>query len=170
MHVPAFARRASRAAYALTLLAITAAGCHLGALPQNRPHPPGSREINVGYGTMSRSHITSAVSSIDSSAIENRGAVTIEEALLGRVSGVDVLRTARGVEVRIRGVNSFYGSSAPLFVIDGVPLPLGMSSPLAGLSPHDVARVDVLKDASAAAIYGSRGGNGVILITTKGVR
>jgi TonB-dependent starch-binding outer membrane protein SusC len=68
--------------------------------------------------------------------------------------------------VRIRGVHSLLGTNEPLYVIDGMPLPFGMQNQLAGIDPRDVARIDVLKDGSAA-IYGSRGANGVVLIATK---
>jgi TonB-dependent starch-binding outer membrane protein SusC len=90
----------------------------------------------------------------------------VEELLIGRVPGVSVFRTDRGVSVRIRGPSSFLSVGDPLFVIDGVALPWGLPNPLAGISPHDVVRIDVIKD-GAAAIYGSRGANGVILITTR---
>ena len=149
---------------ALMLLAVTTAGCQ--PLAQTGSRPLADQEaVNVGYGTTKRSHITSSVASLDSTLIERHPVASLEEAL-ARLPGVQVIRTGRGPQVRIRGTNSLLGSNEPLFVIDGMPLPVGIANPLAGINPHDVARIDVLKDGSAA-IYGSRGANGVILITTK---
>jgi TonB-dependent SusC/RagA subfamily outer membrane receptor len=80
--------------------------------------------------------------------------------------GVDVVRQGGGFRVLIRGMGSITASSEPLYVIDGLPLTSGTGGML-GISPNDVARIDVLKDAGSTAIYGSRGANGVILITTR---
>jgi TonB-dependent SusC/RagA subfamily outer membrane receptor len=112
-----------------------------------------------------RSGVTGSVSSLDSTDIERIQAVSVVD-LLGRLPGVTVIGRGPDARVRIRGTSSFLGTNDPLYVIDGVPLQFGMSQPLSGINPHDVARIDVLKDGTAA-IYGSRGANGVVLITTK---
>ena len=93
---------------------------------------------------------------------------SIESMLAGRVSGVTVTRTSGGgFAVHIRGVNTIYGSSSPLYIVDGMPIEPGPGGSLEGINPHDIARIDVLKDAASTSIYGVRGANGVILITTK---
>ena len=121
----------------------------------------------VGYGTSARRDLTSAVGSVTSCDIAGSRVTRVEDLLQGRVAGVVVSRNRSGaMAVRIRGVQSLYGDDEPLFVVDGMPLLSGASS-LAGIAPQDVDRIDVLKDAGATAIYGSRGGNGVILIKTK---
>jgi len=84
------------------------------------------------------------------------------------VAGVTVTRTADGgISVRIRGQSSFYGNTEPLFVIDGLPIQPGPGGSLLGINPHDIASIEVLKDAASMAFYGVRGANGVILIKTK---
>jgi TonB-dependent starch-binding outer membrane protein SusC len=110
-----------------------------------------------------------SVSNISADEIKEQRATRIEEVLQSRASGVQVFRLANGdLSVRIRGSSSIMGSTEPLFVIDGVPQSQrGASAALRGLNPHDVATIQVLKDAGAASFYGARGGNGVILITTK---
>jgi TonB-dependent SusC/RagA subfamily outer membrane receptor len=121
--------------------------------------------IDVGYGKIDRRHLTTSVSVLTEEDINKTNATHLYEVLEGRVAGLHVVRTARGVSVRIRGVSTFYGSNEPLYVLDGVPL---IPSPYGDVpvNPYDIASISVLKDASAA-IYGSRGGNGVIIITTK---
>lgn len=92
----------------------------------------------------------------------------IEEALMGRFPGVMVERTdGGGVSVRIRGAASFYASEQPLYVIDDIPIQAGPNGSLYGLNPHDIATIRVLKNPADTAIYGVRGANGVIVITTK---
>lgn len=92
----------------------------------------------------------------------------IEEVLMGRFPGVWVTRTANGgVSVRIRGAASFYASSEPLYVIDGIPIQAGPGGSLSGISPYDIESIKVLKDPAETALYGIRGANGVIVITTK---
>lgn len=91
----------------------------------------------------------------------------IEEILAGRVSGVSVFRNADGsIAVRIRGVSSFYGSNEPLYVLDGVPIQAGPGGALRGISPYDIESIRVLKNPEDTTVYGVRGANGVILITT----
>jgi TonB-linked SusC/RagA family outer membrane protein len=134
--------------------------------------------IVVGYGTQSKRTVTGAIASVDGSKIANAPVQSFDQALQGKVPGVNII-TPNGVlnnppVIRVRGVNSISLSSYPLIVIDGVPTFTGdqsnnsaASNPLANLNPGDILSVEVLKDASAAAIYGSRASNGVILVTTK---
>ncbi len=122
--------------------------------------------IVVGYGTQKKSDVTGAISSLSSEDYEAQPVQFTRQALQGRTAGVQVSSTSgepgnTGV-IKIRGVNSISNSGAPLVVIDGV---LGASLP--ALHPSDIESIEVLKDASATALYGSRGANGVILVTTK---
>ena len=92
----------------------------------------------------------------------------IEEALSGRFPGVDVTRAADGsIAVRIRGGSSLMGSNEPLYVIDGVEITPGPNGALSGINPYDIESIEVLKDATSTAMYGSRGSNGVIIIKMK---
>jgi TonB-linked SusC/RagA family outer membrane protein len=121
--------------------------------------------IIVGYGTQRRSSLTGAISSINNKAITELPVASVEQALQGRVAGLTVTNNGEpGTSpiVRIRGVSSINFASDPLYVIDGFP-----TGNLANFDSRDIESVEVLKDASAAAIYGSRATNGVILITTK---
>src|SRR5690606_24032562 len=117
------------------------------------------------YGTQKRSSVTGAVSSVDSEEILALAVPSVQSALQGRVAGVNITNNgAPGSNpiVRIRGIGSITGSSDPLYVVDGLP-----TGGLNHFDPRDIESVEVLKDAAAAAIYGSRAANGVILITTK---
>lgn len=95
-----------------------------------------------------------------------QGVSRLEDVLVGRVPGVQVFTTPRGFFVQIRGATSVNGSNQPLYVVDGVPIDLGPDG-LLPINPTDVARIEVLKDAASISQYGVRGGNGVVLITTK---
>jgi TonB-dependent SusC/RagA subfamily outer membrane receptor len=130
---------------------------------------PEPERVSVGYGTQAKEDLSGSVASLSARELEKVRAARVEELLRGRLAGVQVIRRPDGdFSVRIRGTGSFYGSSEPLYVVDGVPIhTTGLGSALAGISPRDIARIDVLKDAGATAIYGSRGANGVIVITTK---
>ncbi len=123
--------------------------------------------IVVGYGTRKKSDLTGAVATVDSKEITQLPVDRIEQGLQGRIPGVQVTQTSGApggtMRVRVRGSNSIQYGNDPLYVIDGFPV--GGSSIF--LNPNDVETVTVLKDASATAIYGSRGANGVIIITTK---
>ena len=147
----------------VVLFLLASAGCQ--TLPGTLPAAgPTANHVQIGYGSVAPRHLAFAVGSIrvDPSAM---GSYThVEEMLEGRLPGVDVLRTGSGFRVRVRGTSSILAQSGPLWVVDG--LPLSNVDGYLGLSPRTVARIDVLKDAGAAAIYGSRGANGVILITT----
>ncbi|MEP7109896.1 MAG: TonB-dependent receptor [Ferruginibacter sp.] len=121
--------------------------------------------VVVGYGTQKRSLITGAVSSVSSKTLNETPALTISQALQGRVAGLQVTNNGSpGTEpiVRIRGISSISYASDPLYIVDGFP-----TGDLAAIDVKDIESVDVLKDASSAAIYGSRATNGVIMITTK---
>ena len=121
--------------------------------------------VVVGYGTQKRTLVTGAVSSVNSKTLNELPALSISQALQGRVAGLQVTNNGSpGTEpiVRIRGISSISFASDPLYVVDGFP-----TGDLAAIDVKDIESVDVLKDASAAAIYGSRATNGVIMITTK---
>jgi TonB-dependent SusC/RagA subfamily outer membrane receptor len=103
-----------------------------------------------------------------STDIERQPGQPIEEVLAGRVAGVVVTRTSDGgIAVRIRGETSINGNTAPLYVVDGVPIEAGPNGSLTGINPYDIERIDVLKDAASTTMYGVRGANGVIVIRTK---
>jgi TonB-dependent SusC/RagA subfamily outer membrane receptor len=111
---------------------------------------------------------TGSVSVIRRDELERMHGSRIEQMIAGRVPGLEVISTPGGYTFRIRGPSTFIGNSEPLLVIDGMPVRAGsMSDALAMLVPQDIARIEVLKDAGAAGIYGLRGANGVIVITTK---
>ena len=121
--------------------------------------------VVVGYGTMKKSDLTGAVSSVGVKDIKDSPVANIGQAMQGKVSGVQIIDAGKpgdNVTIKIRGLGTINNSN-PLIVIDGIPTDLGLSS----LNMADVERVDVLKDASATAIYGSRGANGVVMITSK---
>lgn len=106
--------------------------------------------------------------SVGADAIAKEPGKSIEEIIAGRVAGVVVSRTADGgIAVRVRGATSFYGNNQPLYILDGIPFEPGMNGSLTGINPHDIESIQVLKDAADISMYGSRGANGVILITTK---
>ena len=122
--------------------------------------------IVIGYGSVKRSDLTSAVSKMDDSSIADRPMARAEQALQGQLAGVTVQTTnnepGADPQIRVRGAASLSAGSDPLYIIDGVP-----NNTLQGVNPNDIASIEVLKDAASAAIYGSRGSNGVILVTTK---
>lgn len=131
--------------------------------------------VVVGYGTQRRSDVTGAVASVKTAQLQERPAPSVNQALSGRIPGVQVNtnsgRPGGQTNVRIRGFSSINTTNNPLYVVDGVILPVGSqtqnSNAIDFLNPNDIESVEVLKDASATAIYGARGANGVILITTK---
>lgn len=136
--------------------------------------------VVVGYGVQKKSDLTGAISSVGNAQLK-QPVSSIDQALKGAVSGVQVTQTSGqpggGVSIRIRGGSSIQGGNEPLYVIDGFPvynssISAGVISgvpanPLASINPSDIESIDILKDASATAIYGSRGANGVVIITTK---
>lgn len=139
--------------------------------------------IVVGYGTVKKSDLTGSVSSIKSEEVSKTGFIAIDQALAGRAAGVVVTQNSgqpgAGASITIRGISSLSGSQ-PLYVIDGIPidndsegglneegLGSGDLNPLSLINPADISSIEILKDASSTAIYGSRGANGVVLVTTK---
>ncbi len=148
--------------------------------------------VLIGYGVQQRQDVNGSVSSVSAEEIENVPQVSIDQLLQGRAAGVTISQNSgkpgSAVSVRIRGITSITGNNEPLYVIDGVPISGDSrnlsssgrtdassfngggqtgSSPLASINPSDIESVDILKDASATAIYGSRGANGVVIIKTK---
>lgn len=143
--------------------------------------------VVIGYGTVKKSDLTGAVSSVKPEDLNKGSIVSVDQALQGRVAGVRInqasVEPGGGVNIRIRGAGSISAGNQPLYVVDGLPLNGGNMlsggggadipgngvprNPLNSINPNDIASIEILKDASATAIYGSRGANGVILITTK---
>ncbi len=144
--------------------------------------------VVVGYGTQKKSDLTGAVSSVAGETLNSLVTANIDQALKGRVAGVQVTQNTGApggaVSIRIRGTSSITGSSEPLYVVDGIPLDgaggeisgfdwaggangQNRVNPLAGINPNDIVSIEVLKDASATAIYGSRAANGVVIVTTR---
>ncbi|WP_373516128.1 TonB-dependent receptor [Persicitalea sp.] len=132
---------------------------------------PESKALNevvvIGYGSVKRKDLTGAVSQIDTKDIDAFPVSDVQQALRGRAPGVRVIQSSgqpgASVQVQVRGGNSFLGNNNPLYVVDGFPLTGGIDF----LNPSDIATMDILKDASATAIYGARGANGVVIITTR---
>lgn len=135
--------------------------------------------VVIGYGTMKKRDLTGSVSSIKADDIKKSPVTSLDQAIQGKASGVQVTQASSApggqVSIRIRGGNSLSSSNEPLYVIDGYPVSAGTSAggtgagqnPLSTLNTSDIASIEILKDASATAIYGARGANGVVLITTK---
>lgn len=140
--------------------------------------------VVVGYGTSLKKDLSGSIASVSAEDIKSLPITSFEQGMQGRVAGVQVLQgnSAPGgaPQVRIRGANTVLGGNEPLYVIDGVPvynsdlennsnLNVGTqpSNALASINPNDIVSMEILKDASATAIYGARGANGVVIITTK---
>lgn len=140
---------------------------------------PGTNTLDevvvIGYGTQRKSDLTGAVGTIKASQLQERPSASLNEQMSGRIAGVQVNtnsgRPGGQTNIRIRGFSSISSSNNPLYVIDGVFLPTGTqtqnSNSIDYINPSDIASIEILKDASATAIYGARGANGVVLITTK---
>jgi len=126
-----------------------------------------SEVVVVGYGTQKKSQLTGAISSVGAKQIGELPITNARQALQGRAAGVDVVqpgsKPGAGPQIRIRGRRSFNATNDPLYVVDGIPLAGGIDD----INPADIVSMEVLKDASATAIYGARGANGVVIITTK---
>ena len=130
--------------------------------------------VVVGYGNQRRQDLTGSISSISAGDIESQSITSPQQALQGQIAGLQVTKNSGapggGSTVRIRGTSSIRAGNNPLYVIDGLPISGGSSSsqnPLSLINPQDIVSIEVLKDASATAIYGARGANGVVLISTK---
>ena len=125
--------------------------------------------VVIGYGSVKKSDVTGSVTSVKTEALKEIPANSVEGLLQGRAAGLQVINSSQdpgaGATVRIRGGSSLRGSNAPLVVVDGFPL--GDAGDLKQINPSDIVNMEILKDSSASAIYGSRGANGVIMITTK---
>ena len=122
--------------------------------------------VVIGYGTTKRADLTGAIATVSAASFEKQPIIRVEDALKGRAPGVQVQKPngtpGAGMKIRVRGGNSITGNSDPLYVIDGI-----IGGDIRTLNPSDIASMDILKDASSTAIYGSRGANGVVMITTK---
>lgn len=125
--------------------------------------------VVIGYGSVKKSDLTGSVATVDMDELTNRPANSVENLLQGRAAGLTIVNSSQdpgaSSTVRIRGGSSLNGSNAPLVVVDGFPL--GDAGDLKQINPADIVSLEVLKDASASAIYGSRGANGVIMVTTR---
>ncbi len=136
--------------------------------------------VVVGYGTQKKRSVTGALATFNAEQLDERPVARVDQALVGQMAGVTVKQTSgtpgKGFSIQVRGTGSISAGSEPLYVIDGFPLAtaapngsgnFGEGNPLDNINPNDIESIQVLKDASAAAIYGSRAANGVVLITTK---
>lgn len=125
--------------------------------------------VVIGYGTQKKSDVTGSVASVDSESMLKRSPISVTQGLQGAAAGVVITQSSGdpngGYSIRIRGVATIQGDTNPLWVVDGIQQ--GTSSNLNWLDPQDIESIEILKDASATAIYGARGANGVILVTTK---
>jgi TonB-linked SusC/RagA family outer membrane protein len=123
--------------------------------------------VVIGYGTVKKSDLTGSVASVSDKQFKDQPVKRVEDILQGRTAGVEVTTLSgmpgEGIKVRIRGTTSINKSSDPLYIVDGIVSSTGLE----GINPSDIQSVEVLKDASATAIYGSRGANGVVLVTTR---
>ena len=138
------------------LLLLLALACSCGPSKLYIPREPSEEDVNLGYQKVRRKDSTSATSTV---TVERGSSYSnIYDYLKGRVAGLEV----NGTSIRIRGDRSLLGSNEPLILVDGM-----VTDDISNISPEEVDRIDVLKDASSTAIYGSRGANGVILITTR---
>lgn len=121
--------------------------------------------VVIGYGTVRKSDLTGSIASVKSDIMQDRQVLSLEDALRGQLAGVSILSTdgapGAGMNIRIRGVSSINASNSPLYVVDGVLMEN------TDISPSEIESMEILKDASSTAIYGSRGANGVVIITTK---
>ena len=128
-----------------------------------------SEVVVVGYGLQSKKDVSTSIASVKASDLENQPVGNFDQALVGKMSGVQVIQNNgkpnSPTDIRVRGTGSITSSVDPLYVVDGVPLGSGQVFEIVDI--NDIESIDVLKDASAAAIYGSRGANGVVIITTK---
>lgn len=143
----------------------------VGALGCGHSTPPPREPAPAAEGASGRSlqgEGTGAVTVVEAADLEGRPATQIEELIEGHAAGVEVIRHASGgFSFRIRGPASFLGSYEPLYVIDGMPVHVQPGQGLNWLNPRDIDRIEILKDASTTAMYGVRGANGVVLITTR---
>jgi TonB-dependent SusC/RagA subfamily outer membrane receptor len=163
-HSPVVARLARN----IPLTALLAlAACRTRPATDTPPLAPDD-SVAVGYGSQARRDVTGSIASLDGDVARRNSPTSVADMLDGRFAGVEVRRLAGGgVSVRIRGQRSLKADAEPLYVVDGIPQHVGNSGILTDLDPRDIKSIEVLKDAGATAVYGSRGANGVILITTR---
>jgi TonB-dependent SusC/RagA subfamily outer membrane receptor len=146
--------------------ALAAAACSGNAGPGKPEQDPA--DVSIGYGVQDRKKIGGAVGSVTRADIEKMQFASIEDLIRSRVPGVQIVRQGGELLIRMRGPSTIVGNPEPLVVVDGVPLSQGTGGmALASISPSDVEQIDVLKDGASAAIYGSRGANGVIVVRTR---
>ena len=149
----------------LTLVLLLGVGCATSSEVTQSDAPEG---VSIGYGNQDRDDVQGAVASVDVDESVRKTARTLAEILRGRVSGVTVLPApGGGLQVRIRGAASLARNASPLYIVDGMPVQADRNGTLSMLNPFDIESISVLKNASATAIYGVRGANGVIIIKTK---
>ena len=165
-------RPPTRTAAVVVAIVVTSAlaACHGGQPPAGRAGatPAANDSVEVGYGRQARRDVTGAISRIDGDSARQSTPTTLADLLETRVPGLEVRRLRNGgVSVRIRGVRSLVAQSEPLYVIDGVPKKPGPDGVLPDIDPRDISSIDVLRDGGSLAAYGSRGANGVILITMR---
>jgi TonB-dependent starch-binding outer membrane protein SusC len=128
-------------------------------------------DVDIGYGTKAANKVAGSVGSVTREDINRMRFARIEDMIAATVPGVRIIRSGNNISLQLRGQNTILGETEPLIVLDGVPLAQGTGGfSLSTLSPQDVERIDVLKDAGSTAIYGSRGANGVIIINTRRAR
>ena len=141
-------------------------GCHSSGMAIQEDTT--STEVSVGYGTQDSETVTGAITHIDAEEELHSRMITRVEQMLARVPGVSLRQTADGgFRVLIRGATSVNSSNDPLYVVDGIPVQVSSGQGLYWLDPMEIKSIDVLKDAGAAAIYGSRGAAGVVIIKTR---
>jgi TonB-dependent SusC/RagA subfamily outer membrane receptor len=149
---------------ALTTATAALAACYRQPVTSSAP----SDSVQIGYGSQAKRDVTGAVASVDGNVARRNDPTSVADMIDGRFAGVEVRRLAAGgISVRIRGSRSLKSDEEPLYVIDGVPQRAGAGGTLSDLDPHDIKSIEVLKDAAATSVYGSRGANGVILISMK---
>jgi TonB-dependent SusC/RagA subfamily outer membrane receptor len=154
---------------AVAAIGVVMAACYHRSGTQQPEHPAATAtdSVQIAYGTKAQRDVIGSITTVDSTAIKRSPSMRLADVLVGRVPGLEVRTLANGqISLRIRGERSLLGNNEPLIVLDGVPLQPD-NALFQDLDPRDVASVTVLKDAGSLAAYGSRGTNGVILITTK---
>lgn len=164
-HRPAHLRPVAFRCLLVLLFAGAAAACY--QVPEAAP-APAEEPPSVGFGVPGSNSDPTSIDSASGEEMRGVRARQVEELMMGRFAGVQVLPTqSGGFTVRIRGLSTFVGNPEPLYVVDGQPVRVAPGRGVDWLNPSDIARIDILKDAASTALYGMRGGNGVVLITTK---
>jgi TonB-dependent SusC/RagA subfamily outer membrane receptor len=149
----------------LLVTAWSAGACAAPRPGSGTSHDGRPSEVSIGYGSQDRAEVTGAIATVRAEDLGRE--VTSFEDLVQGLAGVTVRHLpSGGVSLRIRGSSSLSSDAEPLYVINGVPMRAGPGQALLGVNPRDITRIDVLKDAGATSIYGSRGANGVVLIFT----